>query len=82
MRHLTAIEFITLDGGMQGLGSPDEDRDGGFAYGGWGAPYGDAVLGQKAGEGMTTTTSYLLGRETYEMTARHWPHEPDENPIV
>jgi hypothetical protein len=54
---------------MQGLGSPDEDRDGGFEYGGWAAPYGDAALGQKAGEGMTRTTAYLLGRKTYDKMA-------------
>ena len=82
MRQLAVIEFITLDGVMQGLGSPGEDRDGGFAYGGWGAPYGDAVLGQKAGQGMTTTTAYLFGRKTYEKMAAHWPHECDGNPIA
>ena len=82
MRQLAVIEFITLDGVMQGLGSPDEDRDGGFAYGGWGAPYGDAVLVQKAGQGMTTTTAYLFGRKTYEKMAAHWPHESDGNPIA
>ena len=34
MRQLTVIEFVTLDGVMQGLGSPDEDRDGDFTLGG------------------------------------------------
>ena len=82
MRQLAVIEFVTLDGVMQGLGSPDEDRDGGFEYGGWGAPNGDAALGQKAGEGMTTTTAYLLGRKTYEKMAAYWPHESDENAIA
>jgi dihydrofolate reductase len=82
MRQLSVIEFVTLDGVMQGLGSPDEDREGGFDYGGWGAPYGDAALGQKAGEGMTTTTAYLLGRKTYEKMAAYWPHESAENPIA
>jgi dihydrofolate reductase len=82
MRQLVVIEFITLDGVMQGLGSPDEDRDGGFEYGGWAAPYGDAALGQKAGDGMTTTTAYLLGRKTYEKMATYWPHEPCDNPIA
>jgi hypothetical protein len=47
MRRLAVIEFVTLDGVIQGLGSPDEDREGGFEYGGWGAPYGDEVLGKK-----------------------------------
>ena len=29
MRKLIVIEFVTLDPVMQGLGSPDEDREGG-----------------------------------------------------
>jgi dihydrofolate reductase len=82
MRTLAVVEFVTLDGVMQGLGSPDEDRDGGFAHGGWGAPYGDEVLGQRASEGMPATTAYLFGRKTYEHMRAHWPHEPDDNPIA
>jgi dihydrofolate reductase len=82
VRKLAIIEFLTLDGVMQSLGSPDEDREGDFEYGGWSAPYGDEVLGQKAGEGMAETTAYLFGRKTYEKMAAHWPHEPDTNPIA
>lgn len=82
MRKLAVIEFVTLDGVMQGFGSPDEDRDGGFEYGGWGRPYGDDILGQKAAEGMRDTTAYLLGRKTYEKMAAYWPHQPDDNPIA
>jgi dihydrofolate reductase len=82
LRSLAVIEFVTLDGVMQSLGSPDEDREGGFEYGGWAAPYGDEVLGKKAGEGLTATTAYLLGRKTYEKMAAYWPHEPDDNPIA
>lgn len=82
MRKLAVIEFVTLDGVMQGLGSRDEDRDGGFEYGGWGQPYGDDILGQKAAEGMRDTTAYLLGRKTYEKMAAYWPHQPDDNPIA
>lgn len=82
MRKLSVIEFVTLDGVMQGLGSPDEDREGGFDYGGWGAPYGDEVLGKMAGEGLAGTTAYLFGRRTYEKMAAHWPNEPDDNPIA
>lgn len=82
MRTLAVIEFVTLDGVMQGLGSPDEDRDGGFEYGGWGAPYGDEVLGKKAGQGLAATTAYLFGRRTYEKMAAHWPHLPENDPIA
>jgi dihydrofolate reductase len=82
MRKLAVIEFVTLDGVMQGLGSPDEDRDGGFEHGGWSAPYFDEVLGKAAGEGLAATTAYLFGRRTYEHMAAHWPTEPDTNPIA
>lgn len=82
MRKLAVIEFVTLDGVMQSLGSPDEDREGGFAHGGWSAPYGDEVLGKAAGEGLAATTAYLFGRKTYQKMAAHWPTEPDTNPVA
>src|SRR3954463_13085709 len=79
MRTLKLIEFLTLDGVMQGLGSPDEDRDGGFEHGGWAGPYGDQVLMQAAVEGLASTSAYLFGRRTYEKMAAFWPSQPDEN---
>ena len=82
MSRLAVIEFVTLDGVMQSLGSRDEDRDGGFEYGGWAAPYGDEVLGKNAAEGLSVTTAYLFGRRTYEKMAAHWPNQPDDNPIA
>ena len=82
MRRLGIVEFLTLDGVMQGFGGPDEDREGGFEHGGWGAPYATEEIGQRAGEGMGAITAYLFGRKTYEHMAAHWPNEPDENPIA
>ncbi len=82
MRPLSIVEFLTLDGVMQGLGGPDEDREGGFAYGGWGAPYAQDVFAHTAGRGLPTTTAYLFGRRTYQAMAAHWPHEPDDNPAA
>jgi dihydrofolate reductase len=82
MRQLSVIEFVTLDGVMQGLGSPDEDRDGGFEHGGWAAPYGDQVQQAAALEGMQTTTAYLFGRRTYEKMLAFWPQQPDTNPMA
>jgi dihydrofolate reductase len=82
MRKLAVVEFVTLDGVMQSLGGPDEDREGGFEYGGWSAPYGDEVLARQAGSGLGHTSAYLFGRKTYEHMAAHWPHEPVENSLA
>lgn len=82
MRKLTVIEFITLDGVMQSLGSAEEDTSGGFRHGGWSASYGDEVLGRRAGEGLGRTGAYLFGRKTYEHMAAHWPHVPDDDPMA
>jgi dihydrofolate reductase len=82
VRELVVIEFVTLDGVMQGLGSPDEDREGGFEHGGWAAPFFDEVQGAAAVEGMKSTTAYLFGRKTYEKMIAFWPSQPDENPMA
>ena len=79
MRRLVIIEFLTVDGVMQGLGSPEEDTSGGFTHGGWGAPYAQAIHEAVAEAGPNRTTAYLFGRRTYEKMAAFWPHQPDEN---
>ncbi len=45
MRKIIVLEFITLDGVIQGGGGPEEDTSGGFAYGGWQVPYSDDAVG-------------------------------------
>ena len=82
MRKLVVIEFVTLDGVMQGLGSPEEDRDGGFEHGGWSAPYADDVQAATAVKALTATTAYLFGRKTYEKMVAYWPGQPDENAMA
>ena len=57
MRKLVVAEFITLDGVMQGLGSPDEDREGGFEHGGWGAPYASEEQMGVAVENLKATSA-------------------------
>ncbi len=54
MRDLAILTFVTLDGIMQGPGSPDEDRSGGFTAGGWAAPYWEEVMDQVRREAMQT----------------------------
>jgi dihydrofolate reductase len=73
--------FITLDGVYQAPGGPDEDRSGGFVYGGWQAPYFDDESGAMIGAGIDRLDALLLGRTTYDIFAGYWPNQPD-NPIA
>jgi dihydrofolate reductase len=65
MRKLIVHEFVTLDGVMQAPGGPDEDRDGGFAHGGWTRSYWHDDIGAAFGELMQGVDAFLLGRRTY-----------------
>jgi dihydrofolate reductase len=82
MSRIIVNENVTLDGVMQAPGRPDEDRRDGFEHGGWGQPYFDEVMGQKAGEGMARTDAFLFGRRTYEDFASVWPSMPEDNPFA
>lgn len=65
--------FTTLDGVAQAPGGPDEDTDGGFAFGGWQAPLLDDVVGGQIDAGMAGMDALLLGRRTYDIFAGYWP---------
>ncbi len=82
MRRLIVLEHISLDGVIQAPGGPEEDRSGGFAYGGWTAPYSDPVLGTILRRQMNLPFDLLLGRKTYEIWAPYWPHHADVWPGV
>jgi dihydrofolate reductase len=82
MRKLIATEFLSLDGVMQGPGSPDEDREGGFELGGWQMQFVDEDQMKAAGEGIAQTDAYLFGRKTYEIMAAYWPNQPDTDPFA
>ena len=79
MRKVIVNEFLSLDGVMQGPGSPHEDREGGFAHGGWQIPYFDDVFAGVAAEGIAEAGGYLFGRRTYQIMAAYWPSQPDDN---
>ena len=78
MRKLIVTTFLTLDGVMQAPGGPEEDAEGGFAYGGWSVNYWDDVMGQVMGEFMGRPFDLVLGRKTYDLFASYWPNAPEE----
>lgn len=82
MSKVVLFTSLTLDGVMQAPARPDEDRRGGFAYGGWATPYADSVMGTVAGESMGTSGALLLGRRTYEDFFSVWPNRPKPNPFT
>lgn len=82
MRKVMVFNHLTLDGVMQAPGAPSEDPRGGFEHGGWSAPYGDAVLWEKTGAGLSEDGALLLGRYTYEAFAAIWPNMPDDAPFA
>jgi dihydrofolate reductase len=82
MRELNVVNFVTLDGVMQGPGSPDEDRTGGFEHGGWVAPYIDEDWGNFAAKGMAAGNALLFGRVTYEKMEAYWPTVSNDDPIA
>jgi dihydrofolate reductase len=79
---IVVSQFLTLDGVMQAPGDPDEDRGGGFGWGGWQPAYFDDVFGSFVMEGFAATGGLLLGRLTYENFARHMPSQPPEDPVA
>ena len=74
MRKLVVLSFTTLDSVMQSPGGPDEDSSDGFEHGGWMVGYWDDDLAAAMAESMTPPFDLVLGRKTYEIMARHWPH--------
>jgi dihydrofolate reductase len=83
MGTLTIATFMTLDGIMQAPGGPDEDRDGGFGYGGWSFPYFSDDMGEVIDGAFANAECFLLGRRTYEIFAESWPKFPDQdNPVA
>ncbi len=82
MRKVIVLEFLSLDGVMQAPGGPAEDTAGGFAYGGWTAPYFDEAAGKIMAQQMKEPFSLLLGRKTFEIFAGYWPQHAGNWPGV
>ena len=72
--RILVTEFISLDGVVQAPGGPDEDRDGGFAHGGWSHPFFDPeVMGQAWNDALGGADALLYGRRTWQGMAAAWP---------
>jgi dihydrofolate reductase len=69
---LTTITNVSIDGVMQGLGGPDEDRRGGFERGGWAPPLFDDEATTFLNGVYQRAEAFLFGRRTYEIFAGSW----------
>src|SRR5215208_2554745 len=69
---LTTTTNVSVDGVMQGLGGPDEDRRGGFERGGWVAALFDEEGGTFLNQVYQRADAFLFGRRTYEIFADSW----------
>jgi dihydrofolate reductase len=81
MRKLMVTAFVSLDGVTQAPGGPDEDRDGGFAHGGWAVPHIDEQVIDLMTGLVQRAGALLLGRRTYEIFAATWPLAGADDPI-
>ena len=80
---LTTTTFVSVDGVMQGLGGPEEDRRGGFERGGWALPLFDDEGATLLGQVYQRADAFLFGRRTYEIFAGSWGtwDDPGDSPI-
>jgi dihydrofolate reductase len=74
MRKLIVGAQVSMDGVMQGPGTPDEDPTKGFKFGGWAMPYFSDEFGEEIGRLFEEKFDLLLGRKTYEIFAAYWPY--------
>ena len=81
---LTTNTNVSVDGVMQGLGGPEEDRSGGFERGGWVTPLFDNETMTFLNQVYQRADAFLFGRRTYEIFAGSWGavEDPGINPIA
>lgn len=81
---LTTVTIVSVDGVMQGLGGPDEDRRGGFERGGWVMPLFDDEEMALVNQIYQRADAFLFGRRTYEIFAGSWGEveDPGANTIA
>ena len=70
--RLTTTTNLSVDGVMQGLGGPGEDRRDGFDRGGWAPPLVDPETADYLDQTYGGAAAFLFGRRTYEIFASSW----------
>ena len=60
-RRIIGAAFVSLDGVMQAPGGPEEDRQGGFAHGGWMAVDFEEAVSNQVGSFLRPPFDLLLG---------------------
>src|SRR5438046_3017340 len=82
--RLTTTTNVSVEGVMQGVGGPDEDRSGGFERGGWAIPLLDTETGDYLNQVYGGAAAFLFGRRTYEIFAGSWGAmaDPSTSPIA
>lgn len=77
MRKINVHSMVSLDGVIQGPGSPKEDTSNGFEYGGWVAPYDDNDYDEEVRKELDQPSDFLLGRFTFIIWEKYWPFHND-----
>ncbi len=82
--RITVTTNVSVDGVMQGLGGPEEDRRDGFTRGGWALPLFDDEVAELLGQVYQRADAFLFGRRTYEVFAGSWGAmaDPGTSPIA
>jgi dihydrofolate reductase len=82
MRRVIVQAWTTVDGVAQAPGDPQEDTSGGFRHGGWSLPYFEETAMKWVVDNLTAAGGLLLGRNTWEAFAGHWPNAPEEEQML
>ena len=81
MRKVIVLEYVSLDGVIQGPGHAGEDPEGGFEAGGWTGPLMPEHA-RYSTDLYQTAGALLFGRLTYEIWATYWPTVRDDESEV
>ena len=81
MGRVVVIDYVSVDGVVQGPGHVGEDSDGGFKQGGWTRPHLGEHAQYLAGP-FTAAGGFLLGRVTYDIWLEYWPNVTDAGDLI